>query len=179
MSKKITTVSSSSLLKATTVQIYSVEASVHDISSAPEVTLTQKITSSTATSHITMDIPSQTTTQTSSLISIGISIPPIDEVRDEFNEEFVVSFYEYRYRKATKSMVRRGKKRGRDHNDMDMSMVNEVVWTWPLNDPQAYATDAASILGAFTCANLDAINSLSREFDKQKVEISSLKETLQ
>ena len=39
VAEKITTVSPSSLLKDTTVQIYSVEVSVHDISSAPEVTL--------------------------------------------------------------------------------------------------------------------------------------------
>ena len=58
MSGKITTVSSSSLLKATTVQIYSVEVSIHDISSAPEVILTQNVTLSPATSHITMSMPS-------------------------------------------------------------------------------------------------------------------------
>ena len=40
VSEKITTVSPSSLLKATTLQISSMEASVHDISLAPEVTLT-------------------------------------------------------------------------------------------------------------------------------------------
>ena len=101
------------------MQIPSVEASVHDISSAPEVTLAQNVTSSPTTSHISMAIPSQTKTQNSSLISIGLSIPPIDEVRDEFNEDFVVSLGEYRYSKAEKSIVRRGKKRGRDQNDMD------------------------------------------------------------
>ena len=76
-----------------------------------------------------MAIPSQTTTQTSSLISIGISILPIDEVRDEFNEDFVVSLGEYRYIKVDISVVKRSKKRSRDQNDMDVSMVNEVVWT--------------------------------------------------
>ena len=82
-----------------------------------------------------MAIPSQTTTQTSSLRSTGPSIPPIDEVRDEFNEEFVVSLGEYQYSKANKSMVRWGKKRGRDQNEMDMSMVNEFLWTPQLSDP--------------------------------------------
>ena len=91
MSEKIAIVSPSTFLKATTVQIPSVEASVHDISSTPKVTLPQNVTSSPTTSHITMAIPSQTTTQTSSLISTRISIPPIDDVRDEFNEDFVVS----------------------------------------------------------------------------------------
>ena len=98
----------------------------------------------------------------SSLISIGLSIPPIYEVRDEFNEYFVVSLGEYRYSKAKKSMVRRGKKRGKDQNDMDMSMVNEFLWTLQSSDPQAYATNATSILGSFTGANMDAVNSLSR-----------------
>ena len=95
MSEKITTVSPSSLLKATTMQISSVEASVDDISLAPEVTLAENVTPFPDTSHITMAIPSQTATQTSYLISTGISIPPIDEVRDEFNEDFVVSLGEY------------------------------------------------------------------------------------
>ena len=126
-----------------------------------------------------MDIPSQTTTQTSSLISIGINIPPIDEVTDEFNEDFVVSLGEYRYSKAEKSMVRRGKKRGRDHNNMDMPMVNEVLWTPQSSDSQAYATDAASVLGAFIGANMDVVNSLNKEFDKQNPEINILKEALE
>ena len=106
MSEKIAIVSPSSFLKATTMKIPYAEASVHEIPSAPEVTLAQNVTSSLATSHITMAIPFQATTQTSSLISTGISIPPIDEVRDDFNEDFVVSLGEYRYRKAVKYMVR-------------------------------------------------------------------------
>ena len=80
----------------------------------------------------------------------------------------MVSLGEYRYRKAAKSVVRWGKKRGRDHNDMDISMLNEVLWTTQSSDPQAYATYATSVLGSFTGANLDAVNSLSKEFDKQK-----------
>ena len=168
MSEKIAIVSPSSFLKATTVQIPFVEASVHDISSAPEITLAQNVTPSLATSHINMAMTSQTTTQTSSLISTGLSIPSIDEVRDEFNEDFVISLGEYRYSKTDRFVVKRGKKRGRDHNDIDMSMVNEVVWTPQSSDPQAYATDGASILGAFTCANMDVFNSLNEEFDKQK-----------
>ena len=41
------------------------------------------------------------------------------------------------------------------------------------------ATDIASILGAFTGANLDVLNTLNREFDKQKAEIIILKEELE
>ena len=68
MSEKIVIMSPSSFLKATTVQIPAMEDSVHNVSSTPEVTLAQNVTSSPATSHITMAIPSQNTTQTSSLI---------------------------------------------------------------------------------------------------------------
>ena len=49
-------------------------------------------------------------------------------------------------------------------------MVNEVLWTPQSSDPQAYAIDAVSILGAFTSANMDVVNSLNRDFDKQKEE---------
>ena len=61
-----------------------------------------------------MHIPSHTITQTSSLISTSVNVPPIDEMRDEFNEGFVISLGEYRYSKADKSVVKRGKKRNRD-----------------------------------------------------------------
>ena len=62
---------------------------------------------------------------------------------------------------------------------MDMSMVREFVWIQQSSDPQAYATDATYVLGAFTGANMDAVNSLNREFDKQKAEIVSFKEELE
>ena len=65
-----------------------------------------------------------------------------------------------------------------DHSDMDMSIANEVVWTQRSSDPQEYATDVASVLGDFTGANFDAMNTLNREFDKQKVEIVTLREEL-
>ena len=41
------------------------------------------------------------------------------------------------------------------------------------------ATDTASVLGAFTFANFYVVNTLNREFDKQKVEIVRLKEELE
>ena len=96
------------------------------------------------------------------MISTGLSIPPIDEFRDEFNEDFVVSLGKYRYSKAEKSVVRWGKKRGRDQNAMDMSMVNEVLWTPQSSDPKSYATDAAFVFGSFAGANMDVVNSLNR-----------------
>ena len=55
-----------------------------------------------------------------------------------------------------------------DESDMDMSVASEVVWTQRSSDPQAYAIDVASVLGDFTGANFDAMNTLNREFDKQK-----------
>ena len=62
---------------------------------------------------------------------------------------------------------------------MDMCIANEVVWTQRSSDPQAYATDAASVLGDFTGTNFDVVNTLNQEFDKQKAEIVSLKEELE
>ena len=41
------------------------------------------------------------------------------------------------------------------------------------------AIDATSVLGAFTGANFDVVNTLNREFDKQKAEIVRLKEELE
>ena len=41
------------------------------------------------------------------------------------------------------------------------------------------AIDATSALGAFIGDNFDAVNTLNREFDKQKVEIVKLKEELE
>ena len=41
------------------------------------------------------------------------------------------------------------------------------------------ATDAASVLGAFTGANFDVVNTLNKEFNKQKEEIVRLKEELE
>ena len=58
-------------------------------------------------------------------------------------------------------------------------MVNEVVCMKQSSDPQSYAIDVASVLGAFTGANLDALNNLNRYFDKQKAEIVSFKEALE
>ena len=91
------------------------------------MTLTQNVGSSLSTSHVNMTIPSHNTTQTSSLVSTGINIPPIDEMRNAFNEYFVISLGEYRYSKADKLVVKRGKKRSKDQSDMDISVANEVI----------------------------------------------------
>ena len=41
------------------------------------------------------------------------------------------------------------------------------------------ATDVASVLGAFAGDNFDVLNTLNREFDKQKVEFVRLKEDME
>ena len=41
------------------------------------------------------------------------------------------------------------------------------------------ATDTTSVLGAFTGANFDVVNTLNWEFDKQKAKIVRLKEELE
>ena len=124
--EKASTLSPSSL-QVTTVQVSSIETSVSDNPSTPEVTVTQSSTSTSFTSHITMPIHSHTMTHTSSLISTGINVAPIDEMRDEFNEDFVISLGEYCYRKDNKLVVKRGKKRSRDRSNVDSSLSNEIV----------------------------------------------------
>ena len=53
------------------------------------------------------------------------------------------------------------------------------MWTQQSGDPQVDAANTASVLGAFTGANLHTINSLNRVFDKKKEEITKLKEELE
>ena len=84
------------------------------------------------------------------------------------NEDIVISLGDYRYRKSDKSVVKRGKKRSRDQSDVDTSLLNEIVWTQRYGDTQVDAIDVAPVLGDFTGANFDAINTLNREFDKKK-----------
>ena len=69
-------------------------------------------------------------------------------------------------------MVIRGKKRSRDQGDVDASLSNQEVWNQQSGDPQVDAADTASTLGAFTSAKFHAIDSLNREFDKKKEEIT-------
>ena len=111
------------------MQVSSIETYVSDNPSTPEVTVIQSSAFSSLTSHIIMPTPSHTMTQTSSLISTGINVPPIDEMRDEFNEDFVMYLGEYRYSKADKSVVKRGKNRCRYQSNVDTSLSNEIVWT--------------------------------------------------
>ena len=62
---------------------------------------------------------------------------------------------------------------------MDTSLLNEIVWTQRYGDTQVDAIDVAPVLGDFTGANFDAINTLNREFNKQKEEIVKLKEEME
>ena len=76
-------------------------------------------------------------------------------------------------------MVKRGKKRSKDQSDMDISFTNEVVWTHRSVDTQVDGTNAPSVLGSLTTANFDVVNTLNKEFEKQKAEIVNLKEELE
>ena len=101
------------------------------------------------------------------------------ESRDEFNEDIIISLGDYHYSKSNKAVVKKGKKRSRDQGDMDTSLSNQIVWTQQYGDPQLDAADTAASLGAFTGANFHAMNTLNREFDRGKEEISKLKEELE
>ena len=59
-------------------------------------------------------------------------------------------------------MVKRGKKRSKDESDADTYLSNEIVWTQQFGDPHVDATDAASVLGAFTDANFHDVTTLNR-----------------
>ena len=62
---------------------------------------------------------------------------------------------------------------------MDESVTNQIIWTQQSGDPQVDAVDTTAALGAFTGENLHVVNTLNREFDKRKEEISKLKEELE
>jgi len=126
-----------------------------------------------------MTIPSPIITQTSSLVSTMISTSGSIDPRDEFDEEIVVSLGEYYYSKPDKSMIRKGKKRGRDQTGMEVSVFEQIIWTQQSGDPQVDAADTAAALGAFIGANIHAISNLNREFDRRKEEITQLKEELE
>ena len=76
-----------------------------------------------------MTMPSPIITQTSSLVSTVISTSGSIDPRDEFDEEIVVSLGEYYYRKPDKSVIKKGKKRGRDQTGMEVSVSEQIIWT--------------------------------------------------
>ena len=75
-------------------------------------------------------------------------------------------------------MIIKGKKRSRDHDDVPGPVTNQIVWTQQFGDPQIDAVDSTTTLGAFTGANLDAVLTLNKEFDKRKEEMRKLQEEL-
>ena len=97
---------------------------------------------------------------------------------DNFDEENAVSLGDYFYSRSSKEVIRKGKKRSRDHDDVSRPVTNQIVWTQQSGDPQIDAVDSATTLGAFTGANLDAVLTLNKEFDKRKEEMKRLQEEL-
>ena len=79
---------------------------------------------------------------------------------------------EYYYRKPDKSVIRKGKKRGRDQSGMEVSISEQIIWTQQSGDPHVDATDITVALSAFTGANIHVVNTLNMEFDKRKEEIT-------
>ena len=71
-------------------------------------------------------------------------------------------------------MIRKGKKRSMDHDDVSGLVTNQIVWTQQPSDPQIDVVDSATALGAFTGANLDAVLTLNKKFDKRKEEMKRL-----
>ena len=125
-----------------------------------------------------MPIPTPTITQTSSLVSTVNITSSFTEPVAEFDEDIVVPIRDYYYNKSAKAMVRKGKKRSRDEGGLEASISNQIIWTQQSGDPQVDAVETPTMLGAFTGTNLDAVNTLNREFDKRKEEISRLGEKL-
>ena len=97
---------------------------------------------------------------------------------DEFDEDNVVPLGDYFYSKSSKAMARKGKKRSRNHGDLSAPVTNQIIWTQQFGDVQIDAVDSATVLGAFTGANLDAILTLNKEFEKRKEEKKRLEEEL-
>ena len=87
---------------------------------------------------------------------------------DEFDEDNVVPLGDYFYSRSSKAVVRNGKKRSRNHDDLSTPVTNQIIWTQQSGDPQIDAVASATVLGAFTGGNLGAVLTLNKEFDKRK-----------
>ena len=122
-----------------------------------------------------MPIPTPTITQTSSMVSTVIGTSPFTESMDEFEEDNVVPLGDYFYNKSSKAVLIKGKKRGKDQGGVE---ANQIIWTQQFGDPQVDVVDTTTALGAFTGANLDAVNTLNRELERRKEEIIKLEEEL-
>ena len=122
-----------------------------------------------------MPIPTPTITQTSSLVSTVIGTSPFTESVDEFEEDNDLPLGYYFYIKSSKAVLRKVKRRSRDQGSVE---ANHIIWTQHSSDPQVDAVDTTTALGAFTGANLDAVNTLNRELERRKEEIIKLEEEL-
>ena len=59
---------------------------------------------------------------------------------------------------------------------MEAPVTNQIIWTQHFGDPQIDAIHTATALGAFTGANIDAVNTLNREIDRKKEAVKKLEE---
>ena len=82
-----------------------------------------------------MPMPPPTVTQTSSLVSTVIRTSSFTQSKDEFDEDIAISLGDCFYSKSDKEVVRKGKKRSRDHGDMDVFVTNQIIWTQQSGDP--------------------------------------------
>ena len=94
----------------------------------------------------------------------------------EFEEDNVVPLGDYFYSRSSKEVVRKGTKRSRDQGGLEALIANQIIQTQHPGDLQIDAIDTTTTLGAFTCANLDAVNTLSKELDIKMEEINKLEE---
>ena len=125
-----------------------------------------------------MSMPPLTITQTYSLVSTVSGTSSSTHLVSDFDANNVVSLGDSFYIRSSKEMRRKGKKRSRDHDDVLGPVTNQIVWTQQFGDSHIDALDSATTFGAFTSANLDAMVTLNKEFDKRKEEMKNLEEEL-
>ena len=74
-----------------------------------------------------MSMPRPTITQTSSLVSIVSGTSSFTHLVDDFDEYNVVSLGDYFCSRLSKAVIRKGKKRSMDHDDVSGPVTNQIV----------------------------------------------------
>ena len=82
-----------------------------------------------------MSMPPPAITRTSSLVSTVSGTSEFTHSVDDFDEDNVVSLGDYFYGRSSKAVIRKGKKRSRDHDDVSGLVTNQLVWTQQSSDP--------------------------------------------
>ena len=80
----------------------------------------------------------------------------------DFEEDIIVPLGDYFYSNSSKVVVRKGRKRSKYQGGFKAPVTNQIIWTQHFGDPQIDAIHTATALGAFTGANIDAVNTLNR-----------------